>query len=495
VIEVNNLRRRPGRLSVAVVAALLTAVGGCAQRNDAAANQPNTTLSIGFGENPEVGIRQMVTNLAVEGLLRVERDGRPSPWLAERWSVSHDGLRLRLQLQPHATFHNGQPASAAVVREIIQKELPGYVGPIFDDVLEIQATSDSELEFVLKRRSNFLLEGLDVLIRQAGDSPVGTGPFTVSSSQADQNVEMQAYSSYYGGKPSIDRIAFKSYSSVRSAWADMLRGQVDMLYEVGADALDSLRASSGTKIYPFQRSYAFLIILNTRDPKLRDRDLRRALNTAVDRPALINNSLDGHGTVADGPVWPYHWAYNKESPRFRFEPRRVLDGKRPLQLTCLLVNERSHERLGLALQQQLRAVGVNLEFEQLPSDQVFARVQDGAFEAALIDLRLGPSTLRQYQAWYSGAPYNWGQFSSAAVDRSLDQVRDAPDDSAYRAGVANFQKAILDDPPAIFIAWGERLRAVSTRFEVPAEPGKDVLTAPVLRLWQPVASPVMTSQN
>ncbi len=51
---------------------------------------------------------------------------------------------------------------------------------------------------------------------------------------------MLAHEGHYAGKPAIDRIVLKSYTSVRSAWADMLRGQVDMLYDVGIEARDSL---------------------------------------------------------------------------------------------------------------------------------------------------------------------------------------------------------------------------------------------------------------
>ena len=97
------------------------ATAGCARNDGAAAARPGTTLSIGYGENPESGIEQTVRNIALEGLVRIDRDGRPSPWLAERWSVSPDGLTWRLQLRPGVTFHNGQPATASIVREIVAK--------------------------------------------------------------------------------------------------------------------------------------------------------------------------------------------------------------------------------------------------------------------------------------------------------------------------------------------------------------------------------------
>jgi peptide/nickel transport system substrate-binding protein len=480
---------RQRQVRLAVTAALLMAAANCARNDGGASDRPRTTLSIGYGENPESGIQQTVRNIALEGLLRIDRDGRPSPWLAERWSVSPDGLTWRLQLRPGATFHNGQLATASVLRDIVAKDLREYVGPAFDDVQEVRASASYELEFVLRRRSTVLFEGLDVLV-QLGETPIGTGPFSLTGQAID--VGLRANPTYYAGKPLIDRIVFKPYASVRAAWADMLRGQVDMLYEVGADALDSLRASTQTRIYPFQRSYAFLVVLNTENPKLRDKALRRALNAAIDRTALIEEALDGHGTPADGPVWPHHWAYDQDLAHFRFEPRSTHPGKDALRFTCLLTDQ-AHERIGLAIQRQLRAVGVELTLEQLPADQALARLRTGDFEAALGDYRLGPGLLRQYQSWYSGAPYNWGRFSSAVVNSTLDRIQRSPDDAAYKAGVADFQRAIIDDPPAIFLAWGERLRAVSTLFDVHEEPGRDILST--LRLWHPVANGRVSSPN
>jgi len=65
-------------------------------------------------------------------------------------------------------------------------------------------------------------------------------------------------------------------------------------------------------------------------------------------------------------------------------------------------------------------------------------------------------------------------------------MRHAANDDDYRDGIASFQDAIVNDPPAIFLAWSERARAVSTRFEIPAEPDRDILRT--LRLWRPAGS-------
>jgi ABC-type transport system substrate-binding protein len=126
-------------------------------------------------------------------------------------------------------------------------------------------------------------------------------------------------------------------------------------------------------------------------------------------------------------------------------------------------------------------------------DKLYQRIQAGDFDAVLADARNGPSLLKPYQFWHSGSPNNYGHFSSPAVDAALDSIRHASDDAEYKDGVAAFQRAIIDDPPGIFLAWSHRARAVSTRFEVPVEPGRDVLRT--LRLWRPVGDRLQASRN
>jgi peptide/nickel transport system substrate-binding protein len=380
--------------------------------------------------------------------------------------------------------------TAAQVRDLLDKQLPSSLGPAMKDVVQIRAVSETQLEVSLKQRSAFLIEGLEVPVGKPGPSPIGTGPFSVTNAQGDRNqVELGANERYYGTKPFIDRIVIEPYRSVRSAWADMLRGDVDMLYEVGVDELDSLQPSSGTKVFTFQRPYAYIAILNVQKPYLRDPGFRRELNAAIDRDALIRDVLKGHGAAATGPVWPNHWAYSTELPRFHYEPRTVKPGRR---LTCLFPDA-SLERLALEVQRQLRAVGISLDLELTTLDKYYQRTQAGDFDVAIADARHGPNLLQPYQFWHSGSPANWGHFSSPAVDTSLDSIRHAPDDAAYKDGVAAFQRAIIEDPPAIFLAWSERARAVSTRFAVPVEPGRDVLST--LRLWRPVGDQSLASRN
>lgn len=479
---------------------LLIAGTACGRSGAPVTRSEPTTLRIGFGltagTSPEIGIQQTARNIALEGLVRVGRNGRAIPVLAERWTVSEDGLSWRFFLRS-ASFHDGKPVKADAVRTTLLKGLPQTMGPAFEDIREIRVIDDATIEIALKRPSAFLLEGLDVHIEEPRSTllaaevnapVVGTGPFMVTG-EGDQ-AEMRANDHYYGGRPAIDRIDIMPYTSVRAAWADMLRGQVDALYEVGADALDSLGSSSEVNVFTFQRAYAHLVLLNVRRPYLGDPQFRRDLNAAIDREALVRDVLKGHGTPAQGASWPGHWAHSTDVPRLQYKPRRLASPQRGL---TLLFVDPSHERLALSIQKQLQAIGVNLKLDTVPGDQVLARLQAGDFDLFLADYVQGPNLVRPYLFWHSDGPFNWGHYHNKQVDAALDTIRHARNDQEYQAGVGAFEGAIVDDPPAIFLAWRERARAVSTRFVVPSDPGSDVLTT--IHLWRPAAADTTRGRN
>jgi peptide/nickel transport system substrate-binding protein len=286
----------------------------------------------------------------------------------------------------------------------------------------------------------------------------------------------------------------KAYASTRAAWADLLRGNLDMLYEVGTDGLSSFERSTNVSVFTFVRPYQFVVVLNPRSPKLRDPSIRRALNAAIDRPALVRDAIDGHGVPSAGPIYPQHWAFSTQYQALAFDPKSAARtaGIARLRLTCLVPPDSTYERVALVVKRQLEALGMSFVVQEASNDQIGRAFRSGEFEAALIDVVSGPTPLRPSRWWHSQGPQNVG-FSSAQVDGALDRVRHAANDDEYRAGVGAFQQAIVDDPPAIFLAWSERARAVSTRFDVPVEPGRDILST--LRLWRPLARERAESPN
>jgi ABC-type transport system substrate-binding protein len=491
-------QRTGWRPPLVVVGALSLLLGSAACRDSRHPNaQPAlATLRVGIsvGEmataDPQNGVRQVAQNLSIEGLVKFGEDGRPTAWLAQSWAFTPDGRSLKIQLRPGVTFHDGSPVTASSIATSLQRVLPDMIGPVFEDVESIEAIGESAIDIRLRRHSPFVLEALDVQLRSLGPNPVGTGPFKAAGPTAPD--ELRANEHYYLGHPLLDRIVVSTYPTVRAAWAEMLRDHLDMLFDVGTDALDSLDRATNVSSFTFVRRYQYALIFNTHKADLRSQEVRHALTQAIDRDAIVREALDGHGIPSSGPIWLHHWALGPASKKPVFDPATSAKAlaSHPLHFTCLVPAD--YERLALVVKRQLQAVGVSMDVKELRPDEIYAAMARRDFDAVLFEVVSGPSIFRPFRWWYSG-PKSQAGFSSPAVDAALDRVRHASSDDEYRSGVASFQRAIEVDPPAIFLAWSERARAVSKRFVVPSEPGRDILAT--IRFWKPIEGGSPSSRN
>src|SRR5207302_164031 len=118
----------------------------------------------------------------------------------------------------------------------------------------------------------------------------------------------------------------------------------------------------------------------------------------------------------------------------------------------------------------------DLQLESVPLADFDGRLRTGNFDTALLDLASGPSLSRVYQFWRTPTDFrglNVFGYSNHNVDRWLDRLRFTTDDATTRAAASQLQRAMMDDPPALFLAWSQKSRVISRRVKLPNEPGRD----------------------
>jgi peptide/nickel transport system substrate-binding protein len=453
------------------------------------------TLRVGVAQlsptDPIRGLRQLTQNLSVESLVRPGEDGRPQPLLADAWTFADSGRAIRLHLRQGVSFHDGTPLTASSVVDVLPTALSSFMGPVFSDITSITAADDATVEIRFRRPGPFIAEALEAPIRKPGPQVLGTGPYMTA---ADSTTELRANKTYYLGRPVIDRLVVSNYPSIRSAWAEMLRDRLDMLYEVSSEALESMQDATSISTFTFTRHYQYVVALNAKAKTLQAREVRQALNWAIDRSAVVRDALHGHGIASSQPLAARYWALDPNVAQFHYAPDEAakLLGKRQLRFTCLVPPDAVSERIALQLKRQLQTAGIDMTLEEATQETVVKRTTDGSYEAALVEFISGPTLFRPYLVWRSGSPLNSG-VGNPTFDSALDRVRDAATDTEYRQAVGGLLDAFLQDPPAIFLAWSVRARAVSKRFSVETEAGRDVLAT--LRMWRPVAPQQRASRN
>jgi peptide/nickel transport system substrate-binding protein len=498
------------------IGALVSSVAGaalisaCARPSLPSSQPPTLTVGLGFGGTALAGARQyMVDSLSAEPLVAIDWNGRFQPRLATGWTWDDDGLTLRLHLKPGVFFHDGSPLTADVVVADLRRSLsPG----VLDRVKSISAEGTSTVTFQLNAVDAFLLGQLNnVPVKKGNERLIGTGPFLLRTQSPE--LVFESFARYHQHPPAISKVLIKTYESPRSAWAAMMRGEINFLYEVSRNAVDFVEAESRLQTLSFPRPYYIPIVFNLNHPILGRREVRQAINEAIDRREIVEKALNRRGYPAEGPIWPQHWAYNPGVRSYNYNAaaaRIRLDaagfpvllagrGQMPKRFTfrCLfLIEDPLFEQIALVVQKQLFESGIDVEMVPATLKEIGERHPKGDFEALMMPMTSGRSLDWVSVFWRSAQQQQSGTVMSGykGADAVLDRLRDARSDDETRIAVADLQRVLYDDPPAAFLVRTETARVIDQSFEIPIEAkGRDVVGT--LSLWKPRPVPPVTARR
>ena len=468
---------------------------GCA--GDAAVEPADVLLRIGVAESTaassELGMGQLTRLLTLERLTQLTGDGRAAPRLAETWTVEN-GTNLRLKLRENVTMHDGSRVDAQVAAKALEAAVASDSNrsayPALQDVQRVVPMGTSELLLELRAPSPQLPEDL------AAPLNIPAGPYRVVT-ESDSAVEFKRSENYFQGTPAIRRVVIKKFDTPRTAWASLLRGELDMVYDVPADAVDFIR-NEDVDVVSIPRPYQYHLLFNVSRLPFRSSQVRKALNMAIDRASLIEKALYGSGEPSAGPLYPKYWAYDSSVPTYSFDPVAasallntagypIEPGDRTkasarFRFTCVLPQDFPvWEKVALEVQRDLFNVGVDMQFKVVSLDEFSTRIRGGDFEAAFISMSSGPTPARPYVWWRSARRFKGGNvfgYENAEAERLFEILLRSTNEAAIRSASSKLQRVFYEDPPAIFIAWDKRARAISRRFDWPED------VDPMFFLWK-----------
>ena len=222
--------------------------------------------------------------------------------------------------------------------------------------------------------------------------------------------------------------------------------------------------------------------LNLRDPILADVRVRQALAYAIDRQAIVAYLRRGLAVPAAGMLPPISWAVEPGVRTYPFDPARARalldaagypdpdgDGPRPRFSLSLKVSNIEFNRLQSAvIQQNLRAVGIDLDVRTYEFATLYADVLKGNFQLYTLQWIGGsvadPDILRRvfHSTQVPPAGFNRGYYNNPRVDGLLDRAALADIDTERRALYGDVQRIVADDVPYISL-WSKTNAVVARR--------------------------------
>ena len=453
-----------------------------------------TRLRVGFGIGPSVrreAAGVMASMLYREGLVTHDWSGRTLPGLIEHWSWTDVPKTLHVTLKQGVVFHDGSPLTA----EIVLRALRGLAEARalgFTYVTDMSVTGPLTLDIRLSQPDAFLLPELsDLRLTHPDNADIGTGPFRLV--RREPKIETVRFDRYHGGAPALTEIDITVYESQRSAWAALMRQEVDVVQEVSRESVEAMKGSTEMRSFSAVQPFYVPVWLNHSHAALRHTEVRRAMIEALDRRAIIEHAMRGFGQVADAPIWPQHWAYPSPAPpHYAYDPasaRARLDRAGfPMKaragapasrfsFRCLVQDEDpQYERIALMVRRQLFDVGIDMAIEMTPVKTIGERGAAGDFDAMLVRVNSSRTLNLTYQFWRA-ALFKTGY---TGTNKAFDAFRLADSDEETRAAVTELVERFHEDVPALFIAWLQVVRAVDTSFDV----GDGHTPDPFASLWQ-----------
>jgi peptide/nickel transport system substrate-binding protein len=361
------------------------------------------------------------------------------PWLATSWTISPNGLQYTFQLRKGVSFQDGTPFNAAAVVDNIERILnpktdSQYAVSLLGSVTGAVATGPSTVRLDLKTPDADLLEGLSEAFlgiespaaikkygSNAGQHPVGTGPFSFVSETSGQQVVLAANPKYdsppsgaHTGAAYLSKLTFQVVPDNTARVGGLNSGQLDAIEGVPAEQIAAMKSNSSLSIAVLSvpgATYGFYP--NEKVAPWNNVTARKALRSAINVDAILKTLYFGQYPRAWSVLSPSTEGYDASlANSYGYDPTAAKteleslgytmgsdgylqkDGK---DLTLLMVNNSpdydKRFEIDTIVQQQLQAAGIKENISDVAFAQYASATENGNYGLESFSVTAGTASI------------------------------------------------------------------------------------------------------
>ncbi len=405
--------------------------------------------------------------LSYDRLVHLDAEAQPIPGLAESWEYDDTGTVLTMKIREGVTFHDGAALDAEAVKANLDRAmtLEGSIAANDLSLIEsVEVTGPFEVQITLSQPQASLLAILSdrhgAMISPAAfenadliTNPVGAGMYKIVEYRPGDRAVYEPYDGYWDD--SVDRADRFEYVFIADQSTRLNAVRTGELDVVGIEASQIGEAEAEGLVVDHRTTvvYQQLYMNRAREP-FDNVDVRRALNHAIDREALVEGIAFGYGEP-NVQVFPTgYWAHNPEigTDFFDYNPERarelLADAGYPdgFEFELLLPTPGTPPEIAEFLQSQLAEIGVTVNIVQTPAQGVadlFFVQEEGVSMLGVWSGRQDPSMTTQLR-WTAEGFSNPGGHSTPEVE-ALHLEALAATDPAERESIVHEMVALATE--------------------------------------------------
>ncbi len=432
---------------------------------------------------------QDLTKLIFGTLLEVDSENNIKYLLADKLESSEDKKNYTLHLKPNNYFQDGNKINIDDLIFTIEKiQDPLIKSPLFNQWEGIELEKKDNLTVVFKLNESYadFPKNLNIgilpkhiwkkipiesfIFNKNNHKPIGSGPFMIESIQYGTSGIPESYilvpSPYV--KSFIKKIKLFFYENENILSKAFRKGEIDAAYGLSANKQNKDLFNKETSITGQLPRIFGLFYNQEKEGLLKDKNIRKLINTALDKEQLINEVFAGYAYPIDSPFGKISytkedsiakeiitklekdgWKKNEEGifeKEFPKTKKKVV-----LNFEISLPNTKDLLDLGHAIKKQLSPYGIGITlkpFEKSILEQKIIRLRD--YEILLFGYMIERES-DLYAFWHSSQlsdpGLNISLYKNKKVDRELEKLRIEKE----KVNISLIESEIRNDIPATFI--------------------------------------------
>ncbi|WBU61479.1 ABC transporter substrate-binding protein [Paracoccus albus] len=272
------------------------------------------------------------------------------PGLAESWEVSEDGLEYTFKLREGVKFHTTDyftPTRDMNADDVIfsltrQGEDGGdyhtmTAGASYEyfnsmsmpDLIEsVEKVDDLTVKITLTRPeapmlANLAMSFASIMSKEYADNlieagtpemlnqqPIGTGPFQFVAYQKDAVIRYARNDDYWREPAAIENLIFAITPDASVRYQKLKAGECHVMPYPNPADLEAMNADENINVVSREGLNVGYLAYNTQVAPFDNPEVRKALNMAIDKQAIVDGIFQGAGSVAKNPIPPTMWSYN-----------------------------------------------------------------------------------------------------------------------------------------------------------------------------------------
>ncbi len=328
------------------------------------------------------------------------------PGLAEKWTVSPDGLTYTFTLRKGLKYSDGSPLSAADIAWNLEQfrnpEINTVLAAIAVGMKSATAPNENTVVVKLEHPVAAFLYNLSIYpafivdkakLEAEGEAfwkhPVGTGPFKLKEFAGGSHITFEKNPYYFEkGKPYLQTMRWNFVPNSNTRVLDLKSGEAQMADGIPFAQVASLQGESSLGIQQVELPQEVLMVTNTKVPALSDPHVRRALSLAINREQLNETVFQGTGTVPNSVIQNFELdASDSEVPPFEYNLEKAKEelaaSKYAKGFSVSLQYPAGLEyfkQMALLIQQEMGEIGVKVKLEELEAAAIAEKWLEGEFE-------------------------------------------------------------------------------------------------------------------